>query len=71
MVCVCACVCVCVLTLLLFEFLAVHHDVVFAVFVATDTIILTTHSLAYYALHLEERKIKKKNLGNIAVGTKM
>ena len=68
---VCVCVCVCVLTLLLLKFLAVYHDIVLAVFVATDTTILTTHSLAYYALHLEERKIKRKNIGNIAVGTKM
>ena len=63
------CVSVCVLTLLLLEFLAVHHDVVLAVFVATDTTILTAHSLAYYALHLEERKIKKKKV--TAVGMVM
>ena len=53
------------LTLLFLEFLTVHNDVVFAMFVTTDSTVLTTYSLTYYAFHLEERKNERKSGGYI------
>lgn len=43
--------------LLTFPFLplaAVHHDVIFAVFVTTDATVLAAHTLLHNTLHLEQ-----------------